>query len=48
MHLEDIQMVRKDVLHVNCVKLSVQPKLLQSSQRPEMMVVEKLRDMILT
>ena len=47
MHLEDIQMERKDVLPVNCVKLSAQPKLLQSSQQPEMMVVEKLRDMIL-
>ena len=47
MHLEDIQMEKKDVLHVNYVKLSVQPKLLQSSQQQEMMVVEKLRDMIL-
>ena len=47
MHLEDIQMEKKDVLHVNYVKLFVLLKLSQLNLPKEKMEAEKLLDMIL-
>ena len=47
MHLEDIQVEKRDVLHVNYVKRFVLRKLLQSKLSQERMEVEELLDMTL-